>query len=209
VLMSEKYQNFINSGDGRATKLLYESGDFFQLPFPTFEGWLISKIEEEEFREKQIFHKPVSDIRHRFSFFIEVIRHNFTIEHKREPTIDELKESFDQEFSSSRYSNRFYLACRFEKGTQEEYRAVLRELARLLKPIISQKRFRQAELKRYLRVYDLREKKMKWKDIFLKVYPNREEIDFTENARRALRMDYEKAAKAITKLERNDYFWWS
>jgi hypothetical protein len=178
-------------------------------PVPEFESWVETQEKrEEEYRKKNsIMGRDVSEISP--SIFLRIIVDNFLIkEGGRFPSIDELMFPSESEFSGL-FENSFFLHFFMENGTQEEYDAILKKVAEILKPKIAKKRFMEDELKRYLRVYDLREKGMKWKDIFLEIYPNLKERDCTPNALRALHMDKAKAEKAIKRLENNEFFWWS
>ena len=90
--------------------------------------------------------------------------------------------------------------------TTEEVEGILQQVKSRLNKMVIKKRFMADELNRYLKVFDLRNSGLKWKDIFFKV-TGRE--DFTENARRALRKDFDKANAVIKNIEEGKYYWWT
>jgi hypothetical protein len=179
-------------------------------PVPEFERW----VECQEKREEEYRKKNLSAMRgHVFeikspSLFVEMAILNLYRKEERDPSIDELMHQLDSELSHF-FKNGFFLFAHFSNGTREEYDAILKEVAEIIKPKLPKKRFMEDGLKRYLRVYDLREKGLKWMEIFFEVYPNREEKDYNDNVRRVLQMDRKKAIRAIKKLKDGEVFWWS
>ena len=94
-------------------------------------------------------------------------------------------------------------------GTPEENRTILEKIKGRLDKLTRKTRFMEDELKRYLQVFDLKKAGMKWKEIFLEIYPERKDQDFTEDQGRALLMDNQKAKRIIKNLEDGKFYWWS
>lgn len=178
--------------------------------FPEFEEWLEYEVKkEEEDSDSPLWGGPVFDIKGHLSHDIEMARQDFSKKNGRDPSIDELKAHLDSTHSSPAYGNCFYLFARFKYGTRKEYERILIEVAKILESKMPKKRFREEDLRHYLKVYDLREKGMKWKDVFLEIDSDHKKEDYNDDERRKLLMDKSKAVKAIKKLEEDEYFWWS
>lgn len=83
------------------------------------------------------------------------------------------------------------------KSLEKEFSNFIKN--KVLKKPASSTRIRLDELKRYLSVYELRKKGLKWKDVVKKIGKNKV---FTDDVRRAFVADHEKAKKIIENAER-------
>ena len=162
------------------------------------ECWQRSFVEESPIYGKyDLFPLPVEDYKERIKRDIEGIIAVFRRFNKRDPNIDELKNQLYKWMRLTVKST--YLVITQYEQTNEELRALLKEISGILKSKIIPKnhRIRMDECNRYLDVFDLRKRKVKWKAISAKVYPGRE----FDSVRASLQADLRKAHRLISDAE--------
>lgn len=173
--------------------------------FKDFKEWWKYAEPREKVAEKLNIPKPAEDFKECLFSMIDIV---FTRVEKRKgrvPSSEEIKKNLEWIFNDPR---RVVLMLSMEEGTPEEMREIIRHIKNRLKQTVKKKRFMKDELERYLLVFDLRESRLKWNDIFLKIHP-KEKGCFSENQRRALRADFEKAKKIIKNIEDGKFYWWT
>jgi hypothetical protein len=124
----------------------------------------------------------------------------------REPNLDELLEGIRKLYSDQH--NTLVLKITMCFGTPEEAKKIVEETKDRLNKLTRDTRFKKTVIERHLRVFDLRQSGLKWKDIFSKVYPDLKAEDFQEK-RRSLYDDFERAKRKKENLEEGEFFWWS
>jgi len=132
--------------------------------------------------------------------YINIAANSVRKEKKREPSVEELKDSLSKWISDNGYQT--FLKITQRKFTFNEVDEIMKQIYCILKKRIPRKRFVKDEMERYLRVYDQRINKgirKKWKDVCRELYPK---INFAEK-RLELISDFKKAKRMIERIENN------
>ena len=164
--------------------------------------WQQVFIEHKPIYEKiSTFKRPVEDYRERVNMDIDIVFRNFQKQIKRNPNVDELKKNLAKLFYLNDCST--YLVVTQYDRTDKELKAILRDIAAILKRKIHiPKRVRKVEYYRYLKILDLREDNVKWKDICKEIYPDKK---YDESLRTSLMADLRKAKRIVLDVETGNF----
>lgn len=216
-LFHEYYSHDVNDRKTFEDKQTWRSATCFGDVFnDSFEDWWerFSTLKQDEATIVTLFDHEIEDFVHNLT----------TREKKKKFTAGELISSMKKYLDDSR-SPYVYLridADKFTKDNISDIKKIIRtkrtglmdrrKMKRLgvsnanyYRPayfLPTSRRVRHDELQRYLRVFDLRRNKIKWETIFTHIYPKK---SYTENQRRALLADLQKAKTIIGNVEKGEF----
>jgi len=144
-----------------------------------------------------IFKRPIEDYRDRINKDIDIIVHSFQRQINRNPNINEIKTNLNKLFGLNNSST--YLVITQYDRTNKELKTLLKDISDILKRNVRKKnRVRKDEFERYLKILDLRQDNVKWKDISKQIYPKKK---WEESVRVSLNADLKKAKRLIQDVE--------
>lgn len=181
---------------------------------PPFEEWWEQKKDFMERLEqdkkctgiaKDIYPPPIRLYRELIEEDIDSCIEVYKRKEGREPNFQEFKDALKKWMTKGTLYSKPCIIVNLERETDElikEFKGFIKKwkkysLKRGILPKPSSSRVYIEELKRYLRIYDLRKKEVKWRDIAKRKYPRKE----FEDVRRGLMSDYKKAEKIIKNVE--------